>query len=133
MEQLSLTQQYRELDRDLAQLYYRIGRYSEETRKIRPLFIPTEENKKEAGETLKDLKRRVENLAAPDGVYLLVKHHLEDFTDSLGYTLEEAFSHPENPYLDLDSILEGTARCSRQPDEDRLEQLLLLFRQLPPR
>ena len=130
MREQALTQQYRELDRDLALFYYRIGNYSEENRKMRERFIANEGNLAAAWETFHRLKERVEHMYAPDDVYQLVRHHMEDFMDSLEYTLIDAERHPENAYLDLDSILEGTARCNRQPDEERLGELLLLLRQL---
>ena len=130
MEEQELTRQYRELDRDLALFYYQIGKYSEENRKIRQLFIPNAGNMEAAEETWGCLRNRVTALPAPDGVYLLLKHHFEDFLDSLAYTLQDAKRHPESSYLNLDSILEGTARCNRQPDEERLEEMLLLLRQL---
>ena len=130
MKEQALSQQYRELDRDLATFYYKIGNYSEENRKIREKFIPNEDNMAAARETWARLSEQVNDLPEPDGVFSLVKHHLQDFVDSLEYMLDDAERHPESSYLHLDSILEGTARCNRQPDEERLGELLLLLRQL---
>lgn len=130
MNREELCMKYRELDRDLAVFYYAVGRYSEENRKIREKFIPNEKNMQAARETWLALRRRVLDLEAPDAVFALVKHIQMDFIDSLEYIINDNWRHPENSYLGLDSILQGTARCSRQPDQDRLGQLLMLMRQL---
>ena len=125
-----LRRRIRELDRDLAIFAYRVGNRSEENRRIRERFVPNEGNMRAARETWSLLKKRVEALEEPDAVISLLKHHFRDFIDSLEYTMDGAERHPESACLNLDSILQGVSRCSRQPDEDRLEQLLLLFRQL---
>ena len=119
-----LRRRIRELDRDLAIFAYRVGNRSEENRRIRERFVPNEGNMRAARETWSLLKKRVEALEEPDAVISLLKHHFRDFIDSLEYTMDGAERHPESACLNLDSILQGVSRCSRQPDEDRLEQLL---------
>ncbi len=130
MEREELCMKYRELDRDLALFYYAVGRYSEENRKIRDRFIPNEGNMRAARETWVSLRRRVMELPVPDPVFALVNHIQMDFVDSLEYLINDTWRHPEKAYLGLDSILQGTARCNRQPDEDRLADLLRWMRQL---
>ena len=130
MNREELCMKYRELDRDLATFYYAVGKYSEENRKIRERFIPNEKNMQAARETWVGLRRRVLHLEAPDAVFSLMNHIQMDFIDSLEFIINDNWRHPENSYLGLDSILQGTARCSRQPDQDRLSELLMMMRQL---
>ena len=130
MEREELCMKYRELDRDLAVFYYAVGKYSEENRKIREKFIPNSKNMEAACETWMSLRDRAAALPAPDRVFALMKHIQTDFIDMLEFIINDNWRHPENSYLGLDSILQGTARCSRQPDQERLDQLLMLMRQL---
>ena len=82
MKNTDLTNTYRELDSLHDQL--------ESHRSFENiLFLPTPEKIRSVREKWNDLKTQVENLDAPDNVYRLVKHHLNDFLDSLKFTIEE--------------------------------------------
>ena len=85
MKNTDLTNTYRELDRELAILHDQL----ESHRSFENiLFLPTPEKIRSVCEKWNDLKTQVENLDAPDNVYRLVKHHLNDFLDSLKFTIE---------------------------------------------
>ena len=72
-------------------------------------------------------KTQVENLDTPDNVYRLVKHHLNDFLDSLKFTIEEKEHNPEAPLLDFVYYLQEIARCDRRSNEVRLDVLTRKF------
>lgn len=92
MKNTDLTNTYRELDRELAILHDQL----ESHRSFENiLFLPTPEKIRSVREKWNDLKTQVENLDAPDNVYRLVKHHLNDFLDSLKFTIEEKEHNPE--------------------------------------
>ena len=91
MKNTDLTNTYRELDRELAILHDQL----ESHRSFENiLFLPTPEKIRSVREKWNDLKTQVENLDAPDNVYRLVKHHLNDFLDSLKFTIEEKEHNP---------------------------------------
>ena len=98
MKNTDLTNTYRELDRELAILHDQL----ESHRSFENiLFLPTPEKIRSVREKWNDLKTQVENLDTPDNVYRLVKHHLNDFLDSLKFTIEEKEHNPEAPLLDI--------------------------------
>lgn len=120
MKNTDLTNTYRELDRELALLHDQL----ESHRSFENiLFLPTTENIKSTREKWNALKTQVDNLDAPDNVYRLVKHHLNDFLDSLQFTIDEKEQSPEAPLLDFVYYLQEIARCDRRSDEVRLDVL----------
>ena len=120
MKNTDLTNTYRELDRELAILHDQL----ESHRSFENiLFLPTPEKIRSVREKWNDLKTQVENLDAPDNVYRLVKHHLNDFLDSLKFTIEEKEHNPEAPLLDFVYYLQEIARCDRRSNEVRLDLL----------
>ena len=120
MKNTDLTNTYRELDRELAILHDQL----ESHRSFENiLFLPTPEKIRSVREKWNDLKTQVENLDTPDNVYRLVKHHLNDFLDSLKFTIEEKEHNPEAPLLDFVYYLQEIARCDRRSNEVRLDVL----------
>ena len=120
MKNTDLTNTYRELDSELAILHDQL----ESHRSFENiLFLPTPEKIRSVREKWNDLKTQVENLDAPDNVYRLVKHHLNDFLDSLKFTIEEKEHNPEAPLLDFVYYLQEIARCDRRSNEVRLDVL----------
>ena len=120
MKNTDLTNTYRELDRELAILHDQL----ESHRSFENiLFLPTPEKIRSVCEKWNDLRTQVENLDAPDNVYRLVKHHLNDFLDSLKFTIEEKKHNPEAPLLDFVYYLQEIARCDRRSNEVRLDVL----------
>lgn len=111
---------YRELDRDCALLYYRMhGRDQEDG-----IFIPDGAGMARMWDGWRELKKRTEELPAPDPVYAVVRHHLRDFVDDLEYKLREAEGHPENHYLGFQFSLQHIVRCDKRPDSERCEGLI---------
>lgn len=121
MEYTELCRQYRELDRDCANLHYELSGGKDEERK---LFIPDEANMEKAWNRFRELKERVASLEAPDAVFALVRHHFEDFLDSQEYALEDAGKHPEGGFLYMHWMIENTSRLSRKPDEERCQKMV---------
>ena len=120
MKNTDLTNTYRELDSELAILHDQL----ESHRSFENiLFLPTPEKIRSVREKWNDLKTQVENLNTPDNVYRLVKHHLNDFLDSLKFTIEEKEHNPEAPLLDFVYYLQEIARCDRRSNEVRLDVL----------
>ena len=121
MEYTELCRQYRELDRDCANLHYELSGGKDEERK---LFIPDEANMEKAWNRFRELKERVASLEEPDAVFALVRHHFEDFLDSQEYALEDAGKHPEGGFLYMHWMIENTSRLSRKPDEERCQKMV---------
>lgn len=120
MKNTDLTNTYRELDRELAILHDQL----ESHRSFENiLFLPTPEKIRSVRKKWNDLKTQVENLDTPDNVYRLVKHHLNDFLDSLKFTIEEKEHNPEAPLLDFVYYLQEIARCDRRSNKVRLDVL----------
>ncbi len=121
MENSLLYMKYRELDRDCALLHYRLHNgkpYDKE------LFIPTKEALETARKEWESLKRRVDALEEPDGVFALVKGHLKDFLDSLEFSLRDVEKRPEGLLMGFLYELQGVVRCDRRPDEERCAHLV---------
>ena len=76
MNQQTLTDIYREVDRKCASFYYMLTSKKEFEPKW---FVPTKENLDTAWETYKELKSEITSLESPDPVYTLLKHHFFDF------------------------------------------------------
>ena len=121
MENFKLRRQYRELDRDCARLSYELSGGEEGARK---LFIPDKNNMARVRNTWKELKERAEALEEPNAVFSLLKHHFEDFLDSLEYTIENAEKHPENCFVQMHWMIENISRLSRKSDEKRCRELV---------
>ena len=86
-------------------------------------FSPDSRKDQVGPRKMERFKTQVENLDAPDNVYRLVKHHLNDFLDSLKFTIEEKEHNPEAPLLDFVYYLQEIARCDRRSNEVRLDLL----------
>lgn len=119
MDKEELLQRYRELDQDCALL----SRYQLEKQEEKKLFLPTEEKMADIWKRWRELKTRVSELEEPDPVFTMVKHHFQDFLDSLEYTFCEKEEHPEADYTGLHWKVENMSRLNRQPDEERCKEL----------
>ena len=118
--QEELLRQYRELDRDCALL----SRFQLDERQAGGrLFLPTEEHMKQAWSRWEELRDRADALEEPDRVFSMVKHHFQDFLDSLEYTLRDKEEHPEADHLGVHWEIENTSRLNRHPDEERCQGL----------
>lgn len=127
MEKEKLLRQYRELDRDCA----RLSNFEpEDGQKRTGLFIPDESGMADMWERWNKLKKQTEELEEPDAVFSLVKHHFQDFLESLEYTLQDTQEHPESRYLWLHWEVENTSRLNRHPDEERYEKLMKSMEEL---
>ncbi len=115
-----LTMLYRVLDRDLADLYYRIN--TEKTHEFE-LFIPTDENIKAVRAELLTLKDRIAQIDAPDAVYVVMKHHFEDFADTIGFNIDGAEADPSGILLAPAYQFENTCRLSRQTAEKKVDYI----------
>ena len=66
----------------------------------------------------------------PDRVFSMVKHHFQDFLDSLEYTLRDKEEHPEADHLGVHWEIENTSRLNRHPDEERCQGLTDYLREI---
>ena len=96
MRDEKLNQIYREMDRKLAELHARIHESGE---KDKAPYLATDEANAEVEKEWESLKKQVEELLTPDGVYALLKHHFQDFLDSLHFAILDAKNYPEGPFL----------------------------------
>lgn len=125
--QEELLRQYRELDRDCALL----SRFQLDERQAGGrLFLPTEEHMKQAWSRWAELRDRADALEEPDRVFSMVKHHFQDFLDSLEYTLRDKEEHPEADHLGVHWEIENTSRLNRHPDEERCQGLTDYLREI---
>ncbi len=119
-----LTAAYRQLDRDLSDLHYKIaGQKNYET----VVFVPTDENIAAARAAQVELAARVDALEAPDPVYAVEKKHFVDFADSLGFAITAAEKAPEKIFFNLVKYYEKKVRQSRQPQEARVADIVARF------
>lgn len=118
-EKEELLRKYREIDRGCALLSKDVS----EEGKARKPFVPSEENMDKLWEKWGILKKRVENLEEPDPVFSMVRHHFQDFLDSLEYLFRDREEHPEMDLLGLHWKVENTSRLNRHPDEERCEEV----------
>ncbi len=114
-EKMNLT--YREMDRKLAELHARIHESGE---KDKAPYLATDEANAEVEKEWESLKNQVEALPAPDGVYALLKHHFQDFLDSLHFAILDAKNYPEGPFLSAHYGLASVGRGNNGPAEERL-------------
>lgn len=121
MENFKLRRQYRELDCDCARLAYELSGGEEDARKM---FVPDKDNMARVRNTWKELKERTAALEEPDAVFSLLKHHFEDFLDSLEYIIENAEKHPEGCFVHMHWMIENVSRLSRKSDEERCEEMV---------
>ena len=129
MDTAALTQCYRETDRDCALLWYRIHNHEPYDKE---LFLPTPEAMDDVRRAYNALRERVNALEEPDNVFGLVKNHLNDFLDSLGFSMEEVENGPEGMLAGFRYQMQHTVRCDRRPDEERcagLERRIGLLKQ----
>ena len=125
--QEELLRQYRELDRDCALL----SRFQMDERQAGGrLFLPTEEHMKQAWSRWEEVRDRADALEEPDRVFSMVKHHFQDFQDSLEYTLRDKEEHPEADHLGVHWEIENTSRLNRHPDEERCQGLTDYLREI---
>ena len=125
--QEELLRQYRELDRDCALL----SRFQLDERQAGGrLFLPTEEHMKQAWSRWAELRDRADALEEPDRVFSMVKHHFQDFLDSLEYTLRDKEEHPEVDHLRVHWEIENTSRLNRHTDEERCQGLTDYLREI---
>lgn len=117
MRDEKLNQIYREMDRKLAELHARIHESGE---KDKAPYLATDEANAEVEKEWESLKKQVEELLTPDGVYALLKHHFQDFLDSLHFAILDAKNYPEGPFLSAHYGLASVGRGNNGPAEERL-------------
>lgn len=122
MDYQELRKQYRELDRDCALFQKNIQGYGEE--ELNKMFIPDNKAMDKAWKDWNELKNRVETLPEQDGVFSLIKHHLEDFMDSLKFELESTAKSPEGYFLRFNWSIDHASRISRKSDKEKCEELV---------
>lgn len=127
MDNSKLTMRYREADLDCALLHYRLQSHAPYEK---DLFLPTQEALDEVWKEWKRLKVQVTELEAPDKVFALVKNHLEDFLDSLKFSIEDIEKHPEDILLGFQYLLQEVVRCDCRSDETRCELLAHRLQQI---
>ena len=125
-EKMNLT--YREMDRKLAELHARIHESGE---KDKAPYLATDEANAEVEKEWESLKNQVEALPAPDGVYALLKHHFQDFLDSLHFAILDAKNYPEGPFLSAHYGLASVGRGNNGPAEERLAAAASGLRWMP--
>lgn len=113
-------QKYRKIDRECALL----SKYQTEETEEQRVFIPTDENMKKVWKKHELLKVSVDILEEPDPVFAMVKHHFQDFLESLEFIFRDKEEHPEMDYLGLHWEIENTSRLNRHPDEERCTGLI---------
>lgn len=113
-------QKYRKIDRECALL----SKYQTEETEEQKVFIPTDENMKKVWKKHELLKVSVDILEEPDPVFAMVKHHFQDFLESLEFIFRDKEEHPEMDYLGLHWEIENTSRLNRHPDEERCTGLI---------
>lgn len=118
MEYKELVKLYRETDRDLTMFSRHISGQDNE------MYIPDDKNIEESQKSLEELKRQVKALPEDDRAALVIKHHFEDFTDSLEYALDDAKNHPENHFMGFNWSIDYTSRLGRSPDKNKCENLM---------
>ncbi|MBO4288931.1 MAG: DUF885 family protein, partial [Lachnospiraceae bacterium] len=117
-----LCMKYRELDRDIAELHYRL--HSENIHE-NEIFIPTKENLFAASEALMGLRIRLSNLPAPDPVFAAVKHQFGDFLDTVGFAIEGA--SPLAVFHAVGQHFESLARHTKKNAKEKLEVIKKRF------
>lgn len=114
---MSLTQMYRELDRDIVLFDFRIHsreRYEEE------LFVPTPSIQEEILAEFEALVNRVKELEAPDPVYVIVKSHMQDYLDGMRGGVEGMFKNPANRLLHCSWGFSSYIRTDSRPEDERM-------------
>ena len=116
-----LTEQYRKLDQKCARFYYKLTSKKE----FEPYFFaPTEANLLDAQKEWQELSSEVDALPAPDNVYQLVKHHFQDFLESLEFLLQDLDANPFRDYFGFHEYFLGVVRLDNRPDLVRHTVLL---------
>ena len=115
MEYKDLCMKYRELDRDIAELHYRL--HSESIHET-DVFIPTKENLFKASEDLMALRLRLNNIEAPDPVFATVKHQFSDFLDTVGFAIDGA--SPLAIYGAIGQHFESLARHTKKNAAEKI-------------
>ena len=121
MKDVILTEKYRQLDRDLALLSYRLD--STEQYESR-WFVADDENIADARAELAALNERIRALDAPDAVYAAVKHHFLDFTESLGFVIDGLEEDPLTAFFGFQETLHNYIRLDKRPAAERLHLIL---------
>ena len=119
----SLTQQYRQLDRDCALFYDRLNgkRNYEHT-----LFIPTEEAQLQGRRELEQLKQRGMALEAPDKVYAIIKQQILNFLDAQQLQFDSVYARPSK---NINALIYAFSSIGRKDSrEDGLRKTLLLHK-----
>ena len=116
MEYKDLCMKYRELDRDIAELHYRL--HSESIHET-DQFIPTKENLFQATQDLMSLRLRLNGLEAPDPVFAAVKHQFADFLDTVGFAIDGA--SPLAVFGGVGSWFESLARHTKKSAAEKLD------------
>jgi len=105
-----LVKKYRVLDHDLAEFSDQMhgGRAYETV-----LFIPDKAHKEIMQAKLNALKKRVDEIEAPDAVFEILKIHFQDFLEAQQMRFENAFSNPSRTFRFLSYMLSHSERDSR--------------------
>jgi uncharacterized protein (DUF885 family) len=108
-----LAEEYRQLDKELADLHYQLaGTAKEEPH----LLLPTQENRKKLEAKQAELLKRAEHLVAREEVFAIWKDHFTDFAKAEQLNIEQTFSHPQGVLGGMMWRMEDlTRRDSREP------------------
>ena len=127
MKNEALTMIYRELDCDLAQLYYRIQGWNNE---VQTPFVADDTALASMDAELAALTARVEDIAVPDRVYALLQHHFKDFLSTLSFMLENNRKYPEAALFSYYYMIAKIAWLDDRDDEIRCADLVERFREV---
>jgi len=122
-----LIQKYRVLDHDLAQLSNKLhGNREFETQ----MFVPDKAHCKIAQAEINKLYKRIEEIAAPDDVFTLLKLHFKDFLDAQQLFLDRMSEGPAYMLRGMTYQLSDFDEDSRD-DDIKAEVLVKRAQQLP--
>lgn len=127
MENLELIEQYRQLDKELADYTWLFWVKSKEGT---PSFvIPTAENQKALKEKREELLARAKALETPDEVYAIWKSHFTDFANALD--AEGYFKYPAGPISTLMWRMQDLERGDSRTPSVKFAEFLSLAGELP--
>lgn len=128
MKEKDLTEQYRQLDKELADLHNMPGGSGKTEAHLLP---PTEENRKKLEAMQEALLKRAESLEAPDEVFAIWKDHFTDFAKAEKLNIEQYFSNPANPIWTMMWKMEDLERRDSREPSVKFREFLRLAEELP--
>ena len=118
---------YRETDRACASFYYRLSSRKDYER---ILYVPDIAQKEKEEQALAALRAQVDALPVPEPQFDVIKGHLEDFLDSVGWKLKALYEDPAEALGPLLWKFDSMDQDHRG-EEEKEELLLELYAQLP--